>query len=148
MVRTKQKQKGDTAEREVRDLLNEKLLDGEFKKQPGSGAIGTLVDESLLTGDLRGSIYGFPRKIKAECKAGYGNKAHPECKSLRLEKEWLDKIRKEADNNFDLPLFFGKFDNVRSGVKYFAAMDIETFVQLANHITLLKKELDKFYDKQ
>lgn len=146
MVRTRQKNKGDNAEREIRDYLNEHLLDGEWKKMPGSGALGSNLGISILTGDLTGRIYGFPKPLKAECKAGYGNKLHPECKSLRVEKEWLDKIKEEAELAFAMPLFFGKFDNIRKGVKYFAALDIETFVELANFITSLRKELDKLYD--
>lgn len=145
MSPSKQKRKGDTAEREIAEYLNKNLIDGTFKKLPGSGAIGTTISEPLLTGDLNGEIYGFPKKLKCECKSGYGNKAHPESKSLRLEKEWLDKIAKEADANYRMPIFFGKFDSVRSGVKFFVAMDIEQFVELSNHITKLQKEIDKHY---
>jgi hypothetical protein len=148
MSPSKQKRKGDAAEREIVDMLNSSLLQGKAKKNPGSGAIGTNVGESLLTGDINLEIYGFPRKIKAECKSGYGNKAHLECKSLRIEKAWLDKIAEEAEANFRLPIFFGKFDNVRKGTKIFCAMDIEVFILLANHITKLREELDRLHDKQ
>jgi hypothetical protein len=47
-----------------------------------------------------------------------------------------------------MPIFFGKFDNVHTGVKAFVAFDLETFIMLANHITKLKEELDMFYDEK
>lgn len=148
MSPSKQKRKGNDFERQIAEHLNSNLLDGHFKKIPSSGAIGTQLGESLLTGDLNGEICGFPKKLKGECKSGYSNKSGAEARSLTLKKEWLDKIKEEADTNYRMPIFFGKFDNVRSGVCSFVTFDLETFVLLANHITKMKQELDKLYDKK
>lgn len=148
MSPSKQKRKGDTAEREICEYLNENLISGNARKNPGSGSIGTTVHEPILTGDLNIEIYGFPKKLKAECKSGYSHKTDAAAKSLALEKRWLDKIREEAEANYRMPIFFGKFDSVRSGTKFFVALDIVEFVALANHVTKLQKELDKLYDQK
>jgi hypothetical protein len=148
MSPNKQKIKGSSFERQIAEYLNEKLLDGHFKRIPGSGSIGTAVGESILTGDINGEIKGFPKTLKAECKFGYSNKAGKDAKSLTLQKEWLDKIKQEAETNYRMPIFFGKFDNVHTGVKAFVAFDLETFIMLANHITKLKEELDMFYEEK
>jgi hypothetical protein len=145
---SKQKRKGADWERQITELLNTRLNKGDFKKTPGSGAIGTIMGESLLTGDVSGFIHGFPKKLKAECKSGYSNKIGAEARSLSLEKKWLDKIKEEAEIAYNMPIFFGKFDNVRQGVRYFVAFDFDTFVELANHISEMKDEIDKIYDKQ
>jgi hypothetical protein len=148
MMVSRQKRKGSDFERQIVDLLNTKLSKGEFKRIPSSGSIGTIMGESLLTGDVSGFITGFPSKIKAECKSGYSNRIGAEAKSLTLEKKWLDKIKEEAETAYNMPIFFGKFDNVRQGVRYFVAFDFDTFIGLANHITELQSEIDKIYDKQ
>lgn len=143
---TKQKRKGTGFENQVVETLNSELKRSHWKRIPGSGAIGTIMGESFLTGDISGEIYGFPLMFKGECKAGYSNKKDTAAKSLALEKEWLDKIKKEAEAAYRMPIFFGKFDNVRTGVKMFVAFDMETFVKLSAYITKLKEELDKYHD--
>lgn len=148
MSPSKQRRKGDDFNRLIVEYLNTHLVSGKFKKIPGSGAIGTHIHESLLLADASGEISGFPKKIKLECKKGYSNKKGSESKSLSLQKEWLDKIKKEADTDFSMPILVGGFDNVRSGSRAFVAIDLDIFIQLANHITKLQKELDTIYDKQ
>ena len=147
MSPSRQKIKGSFFEREIVKILNEKLKGSRFRRSPSSGAIGTIMGESLLTGDVNGEIFGFPKKLKAECKSGYSNKVGVEAKSLSLEKRWLDKIKEEAEIAYYMPIFFGKFDSVRSGVKYFAAFDLDTFIYLADYISDLKRELDLVYEK-
>jgi len=142
-----QKRKGSSFERDIVNTLNENLTHGSFKRCPSSGSIGTIMSEPLLTGDVNGTIYGFPTAIKAECKVGYSNKTGADAKSLTLAKSWLDKIKVEAINGFRMPMLFGKFDNVRNGVKIFVTLDLDTFLSLANHITKMREELDKAYAK-
>jgi hypothetical protein len=139
---SKQKRKGHSFEKQIVEYLNEELDDANFKVVPGSGALGTQLHEAGLAGDVKGKIRGWPGAIKAECKFGYGNKVHPEVKSLRVEKEWLDKISDEAALDYSFPLFFGKFENARNGTKIFVCMDVTKFVMLANYITKVVKELE------
>ena len=87
MMTNKQKQKGSRWERQLTQLLNEELIASDFKKTPSSGALGTIVGEPNLTGDVRGRIEGVPQKIKIEAKIGYGG-----AKQLALKKEWLDNV--------------------------------------------------------
>jgi hypothetical protein len=147
MSPNKNKIKGSTWERDVTELLNTKIHGAHFKRIAGSGAIGTTMGESLLTGDVTGSIPGIPKKFKAECKTGYSNKTDAECKSLAVQKEWLDKIKKEAETAYSYPMFLGKFQNVRQGVRYFVAFDFDTFVDMMNYVADLKQELDSLYEK-
>ena len=67
--------------------------------------------------------------------------------SFTLKKEWLDKVAQEAEPDYSLPILVGKFDNARSGVKLFVALDVENFIWLLNYITDLRGELDTIYAK-
>jgi hypothetical protein len=144
----KQRQKGNGFETLLVKLLNENLKGASFKRTPGSGALGTTFSEAILTGDVVGKVEGFPRPIKIEAKVGYNNlaKANKEVKSISLKKEWLDKVKEEALGNMAVPFLACKFDNVKSGVKYFMAVDFETFFNLINYMTDLKRELDLLYE--
>ena len=104
--------------------------------------------ESNLTGDLSGEVTSFPKKLKGECKVRYSNSKTGEAKSLSLKKEWIDKIREEASLNYSFPFFAGKFENVRSGTKYFIALDVEEFAYLLNLIYDLQHELDLNYESR
>jgi Holliday junction resolvase len=121
----KAKIKGDTFERELVDYLNEHT-DGNFKRVPGSGAMGTALGESLLTSDVVGTIKGVVKKLRFECKARSVDS------SFGLKKEWLDKIREESENSFSLPFLAGKFIGSRSGMKKFIVMDLDVFVFFNN----------------
>ena len=67
MVRLKSpKDKGSGFERDLVKLLNDKIKYGEFKRIPGSGAMGTTLHETTLTGDVTGKILGIPRQLKIE----------------------------------------------------------------------------------
>jgi hypothetical protein len=132
------KRKGSDFERQGTEVLNALVVDSEWKRIPGSGAIGTTLSEPLLTADIVGSVKSIPRKFKVECKVGYGGATQ-----FALKKEWLDKVRMEADATFGIPILLGKFSGSRDGVKIFTVMDVETFASLINHITKLQEELDK-----
>ena len=145
---SKQKIKGSNFEREMAEVLNKKIKGGRFKRIPSSGAIGTIMGESSLTGDLMGEVENFPKKLKGECKVGYSNSKTGETKSLSLKKEWIDKVREEAQSNFAFPFFAGKFENVRYGTKYFIALDVDEFAYLLNIIYDLQKELELNYEQR
>lgn len=137
------KRKGSDFERLTVDLLNTIIKDGEFKRIPGSGAIGTTLGEPILTSDVVGKVKSIPRPFKIECKVGYNPSKDREAKAFRVEKLWLDKVRMEADATHAIPLLMGKFSGAREGVKVFVAMDVEIFAQIVNQITKLQDELDK-----
>jgi hypothetical protein len=132
------KQKGNKWERDAGKLLQEAIHNSTWKRIPGSGAIGTIVQETLLTGDLTGTVELYPKKFKGEAKIGYGGKTQ-----LTLKKEWLDKIAEEAGNNYSIPFLVGRFSGSRSGVQEFIVLDIDTFASLINVYTDLQRTLLK-----
>jgi Holliday junction resolvase len=137
------KQKGNTFEKDVVDLLNSKIIGANFRRIPGSGAIGTTMDEPLLTGDVSGKVDGISERFKVECKVGYNTSTNKEVKQFTLKKEWVDKIMTEARDALSIPLLIGKFSGARKGVKEFVVIDIDTFSGIINELARLQKELDK-----
>lgn len=135
--------KGSSFERLAVDILNELIKDSEWKRIPGSGAIGTSLGEPLLTADVVGKVKSIPKKFKVECKVGYNPSTDKEVKSFSLKKEWLDKVKEEALGSYSVPMLMGKFSGARSGVKVFAVLDVEDFAAIINHITDLQEALDK-----
>jgi len=121
----KQKRKGDTWEREFAKLLTKSLTGSVFKRVPGSGALGTIMGESRLTGDVVGTVPFCPKKFKFEAKTGYGGHTQ-----LTIKRDWLEKIREEADAAFAIPGLVCKFDNARSGVKQFVVLDMDAFIEI------------------
>jgi hypothetical protein len=137
----KAKIKGSRWEYDAVNILNERMKGSCWKRVPGSGAIGTTMGETLLTGDIIGDT-SLPRNFRGECKVGYGNKTDSDAKSFTLKKAWLDKIAMEARNSYRFPVLLCKFDGVHSGVKQFAVLDIDDFVEIVNLYSELKKELE------
>lgn len=133
----KNKVKGTTFERLAVDILNALVNKSLWKRIPGSGSIGTSMGEPLLTSDIVGKVDSVPRKFKVEAKVGYGGATQ-----FTLKKEWLDKVKMEADASYSIPFLIGKFLGSREGVKVFVAMDVEIFAQILNHITKLQEVLD------
>lgn len=143
----KNKIKGSNFEREAAEVLEKNISNSKWKRIPSSGAMGTILGESLLTGDITGEVKNFPKKFKGECKIGYNNSADKAVKQFTIKKEWLDKIKMEANANFSVPFLIGKFGSVREGVKYFITLDIDTFSYLINMVGDLQRELELLYDK-
>lgn len=137
----KNKVKGTTFERFAVELLNELVKDSEWKRIPGSGALGTALGEPLLTADIVGKVDKIPKRFKVEAKVGYGG-----AKQFILKKEWLDKVSEEAKGTFSTPVLIGKFSGAREGVKVFTVMDVEVFAALLNHITMLQETIDKIQE--
>lgn len=134
------KAKGSAFERLAVELLNTLVKNSNWKRIPGSGSIGTVLGEPLLTSDIVGKVEAIPKKFKVEAKVGYGGATQ-----FTLKKDWLDKIIEEAKGTFSIPFLIGKFSGARekSGVQVFVVMDIETFSSVLNHITNLQENLDK-----
>jgi hypothetical protein len=139
----KAKIKGSAFEHKVTVLMNNLVEGSDFRRVPGSGAMGTTLNESLLMADVVGTVPGFFAKIRAECKAGYNHSTDKEVKQFTLQKEWLDKVKMEAKLSFGFPVLFGKFDNARDGVKVFVVMDIEDFAIILNRFRAMSEELEK-----
>lgn len=144
----KQKIKGTAFEKLIADLLNKHVKNSNWRRVPSSGALGTTLSEPLLMGDVTGKIDSFPKKFKIEAKVGYNSSKNKGVKQFTLKKEWLDKIREEAETDYSFPVLFGKFSGAMSGTKIFAVIDINEFVEILNYITELKKELEKFNEAQ
>jgi hypothetical protein len=136
----KQKQKGSQWEALFVDLITENIKGSKAKRIAASGAMGTALNEPLLTGDVLIEFKSFPKKFRAEAKVGYGGATQ-----LTVKKEWLDKIKQEADNSYSIPILVCKFSGARrkDGVQYFVSFDLDTFIYIINYIEDLKQELDE-----
>lgn len=132
------KAKGSAFERLAVEILNTLVKNSIWKRIPGSGAIGTVLGEPLLTSDIIGIVSAIPKRFKVEAKVGYGGATQ-----FTLKKEWLDKVAKEAEGSFSIPFLIGKFLGAREGTKVFVVMDVEVFASIINHITNLQEKLDK-----
>jgi len=140
------KQKGTSWERDATKLLTELIRGSHWKRIAGSGAIGTILNEPLLTGDIAGKLEGVGKSIRAEAKVGYGGSTQ-----MSVKREWLEKIREEAEGSFSIPLLLGKFSGARGGSKHFVIMDFEAFAEFADIIYELSKSeinlLEKLEDE-
>jgi hypothetical protein len=132
------KRKGSQWERDAAKILNE-LTYGKWKRVPGSGALGAILEEPTLQGDITGKdIPGLPKGFLLDAKVGYGGS-----KQMSLKKEWLDKVRQEAEATYSLPAVIGKFSGARGGATVFVVMDVAAFAELLNRLDELQEELDK-----
>jgi len=134
-----QKRKGSDWERQAVEILNANIKRGVFKKIPGSGAIGTFLNEPMLTSDLKGKVDSFEKEFKIECKVGYGSATQ-----FTMKKLWLDKVKEESDNSYGIPLLMGKFSGSREGVRTFVVMDMDTFCSIINRVTELYEEVEEY----
>lgn len=133
-----QKIKGSNFERMAVEILNTLIKNSKWNRVPGSGAIGTSLNEPALTSDIVGKVDSIPRKFKVECKVGYGGATQ-----FTLKKEWIDKIKQEAIASHSFPFLMGKFLGAREGTKVFVVMDVDEFASIINHITRLQEELNE-----
>lgn len=141
MMVNKQKRKGSDWERDVAKELNKLLNSSEWKRVPGSGALGTILGEPFLRGDVKGNV-DWLRDFLLEAKVGYGGK-----KQFTIKKEWFDKIAEEAKTKNAIPAVVCKFANARTGVRHFIALDIEVFADILNQGSGMLRELEKLYDR-
>lgn len=125
----KQKRKGTDWERQLVKLIEENIEGASAKRVPGSGAIGTILIEPGLTGDVKARFKGFHPQFKIEAKTGYGGS-----KQITIKKEWFDKIKEEAQTDYSIPLLACKFSGARGGVQYFVAIDFSTFCDIMNMV--------------
>jgi hypothetical protein len=114
------KDKGTRWERQAKELLNERFP-GTWNRIVGSGSVGSIMGIPALKGDLYGIYEFFPKRFLAECKVGYGGQ------QMTVKKEWFDKVKKEAQETFSLPVVLLKFDYSRSGTRYIICMDFDVW---------------------
>lgn len=119
----KSKDKGKRWERDAVMVLNERFP-ATWKRVPGSGALGTLLNIDDLRGDLIGRYYFLPFKIRGEAKTGYGGATQ-----LAVKREWFEKIREEAESGLpaELPMLICKYSGSRDRTKHFIALDFDAF---------------------
>lgn len=134
----KQKIKGTKWENDAVKRLND--FAGKWKRVPSSGAMGTILNEPLLLGDIQGDTAFFNKKFVLEAKVGYGGS-----KQLTIQKEWFDKVAKEAESNFAYPGVICKFLDARVGVRHFISFDLDTFGEMLVYVKKLSDELDRVY---
>jgi hypothetical protein len=131
-----QKRKGSDWERAAAEILNNLIKKSLWKRVAGSGAFGTIMIEPTLSSDVKGKVLSIPQEFKVECKVGYGGATQ-----FALKKEWLDKVKEEANRSYGIPILMGKFSGAREGIRHFVVMDVEVFANLVNRITELHEEL-------
>ena len=130
----KSKQKGTRWERDLVTILEDKVNGAIVNRIAGSGALGTVLNEPLLQGDLQAKFVGFSRPFRIEAKTGYGGE-----NQHVVKREWLNKIMMEANNNFQFPALACKFSGARrrDGTQYFIALDLNTFCDIINYVGYL-----------
>lgn len=100
---SKSKSAGDRWERTVCEKLN-------GKRQPSSGAFGSIHNNSSLVGDVVINLPWLSKPILVECKYGYGGSTQ-----LSLKRDWFTKVRKQAEAARRFPAVAIKFRDVTSG---------------------------------
>jgi Holliday junction resolvase len=137
----KNKIKGSQWERDAAKLLNESFPDT-WRRNPGSGALGTLLELPILKGDVVGDYEFLPFDLVAEAKVGYGGT------QMQIQKEWFDKIKEQAGESYALPVVLLKFEKARTGTRHVIAMDFETWDKIMTYIESMHEELLKLYEQQ
>lgn len=103
------KRKGDRWERELaKDLISGGAQ--EAKRIPGSGALGTVLNEARLTADVYAKYKFLNRPLKIEAKYGYGGLTQ-----MAIKREWMEKVRMQSLGNDSIPAVALKFRDVISG---------------------------------
>lgn len=138
-----QKIKGSNFERLAAEIMNKLVKKSIWKRVAGSGALGTIMGEPTLASDVKGKMEALPYEFKVECKVGYNTSKDGGVKQFTLKKDWLDKVKLEADRSYSVPMLMGKFLGAKEGVKVFVVMDVEEFTKLLNKITELYEENGK-----
>lgn len=70
-----------------------------FKRVPGSGLFGTTMKIPMLLADVVGEIPGLGRKLRFECKFGYGSTG-----AMKFNVGWIKKVATEARQTLSIPM--------------------------------------------
>jgi hypothetical protein len=118
-----QKQKGSQWERDCCKLQEELINGSEWRRVALSGAMGTILHETTLMGDIKGIVPGLYKHILGECKVGYGGKDQ-----LTIKRDWLRNTVEDAQKAGEIPVLFCNFSGAkRDENKYFVVLPNETF---------------------
>lgn len=109
------------------------------QRQPSSGAFGTQHDDASLTGDVVVFYPWWPnRPLHIECKYGYGSS-----KSMRIQRDWLVKVREEAELARRYAALALKFRDVTSGDRESAKVicfNFDTWKKMMREFSLVYSE--------
>lgn len=114
------------------------------KRTPGSGALGTTLKESRLTGDGYLKYKFLPTHLKLEMKYGYGG-----AKQMTIYKEWMEKIRMESRADNSIPAVVIKFRDVTGGdieSAKWICFSIEDWNRLVKHLDELFGNMEDYWD--
>lgn len=111
------------------------------RRQPMSGAIGTLAGVVDLLGDVIINFPWFSKRILIDAKSGYTNKAE---KSINLKKAWFDKIDKESKLAKAFPAICFRFNSLHNA-KYIA-FNLDDFKELMTEVEGMFDELNILRD--
>ena len=136
IIMVKSKDKGSRWERDAVKILNDSYY-GTWKRVPGSGAFGTILEIDELRGDLAGNYYFLPFIFRGEAKTGYGGATQ-----IAVKRKWFEKIREEAESGLvdEVPLLICKFSGSRSDMRYFISMDFEALGTFLDAVEELYQE--------
>ena len=137
-----QKRKGHDWERDAAKLLQSLINDSHWKRVAGSGAIGTIMNEPLLFSDVTGTVPGLSKSFRVDAKVGYGGH-----KQMALKREWIEKIREEAEGANGYPMIIGKFSGARGKSRQFVALDVDTFADIMNEIGEMNSTIESLLKK-
>jgi len=122
------KDSGTYFERMTEDFFSQDGVSA--KRIIGSGALGKIMKDPTLLGDVRISYPILAKDILADCKFGYGGLTQ-----LTLKKLWFDKIEEEAKLTNKFPAMIGKFKGARGKNSRFIAFSWETWKELMESLS-------------
>ena len=127
------KRKGTRWENEAAKILS--VASGIWKRIPGSGAMGHFLKDANYNSDITGEYPWWRKKFRGECKYGYGTS-----KSMSVKREWITKIREEAEEARGYPCLLIKFKDVRDDpdTSKLLCFNFDTWL-------LLMQEIDDLY---
>jgi len=137
------KRKGYDWEKLVEDLMN-KHTPFSWKRIPGSGAFGSVMNIVELQGDLIGRYDFFPFRFRGEAKVGYGG-----TKQITVKREWFNKIREESEKNWnDLPCVLLKYSGSKApNAQHIIAFEFDVWFKILDYVKDLFDENIKLRDK-
>jgi Holliday junction resolvase len=137
-----QKIKGTNWERVLAKQLGEHAEVA--KRIPGSGALGTTLGDSRLTGDVYVKYKFMPRSLKIEAKYGYGGSTQ-----MTIKRLWMTKVREESSANNSIPAVAIKFRDVTGGdteSSKWICFTVEDWNGLVKYLNELFDDLEGYWE--
>ncbi len=139
----KNKKAGSAWERAVANTFND--LDGvSARRVAGSGALGTILQEDYLKGDVRITVDGLKYDLIVEAKIGYQSGKHSPSKVMAFQKAWLESAEKDTKGVYNSkPVVICKFKGAKGEARAFLAMDLQVAVDLIERVVDMKRVIDE-----